>query len=47
MKAKAKRVYAVEASELALPLKDVIKKNDAESVIKVNFLGGQQTFSPE
>ena len=35
MKARAKRVYAVEASDLALPLKDVIKKNDADSIIKV------------
>lgn len=35
MNAGAKRVYAVEASNLAITLQNVIKKNKAENVIKV------------
>ena len=38
MKAGAKTVYAVEASSLALTLRNVIKKNNAENIIKVNLL---------
>ena len=37
MKAGAKRVYAVEASNLAVTLQNVIKKNNADNVIKVRI----------
>ena len=48
MNAGAKRVYAVEASNLALTLQNVIKRNNAESVIKViiPYMQCKYNFSP-
>ena len=38
MSAGAKRVYAVEASNLAITLKEVVKKNDTKNIIQVSVL---------
>ncbi len=37
MKAGAKKVYAVEASDMVEVLKEIVKKNDPDGIIEVIF----------